>query len=205
MGRFVLPEGAAPAPDPAPDPALAPATDPDTVREQAIADGTRAEEALNRFLAARQEALFDAPDAFYRSEGAAAIHAAPLAFGRLHAVSAALLDGLANDAQRRRLRTALDAQMQLARDGIAHHVAAQSHAWQRQVAEERIALLTREAALHRDDPELVDALGQAAASAARVLARVEGTPADAGSGDENSAAARARNGVLDAAIRTGIL
>ena len=51
MARFVMPDRAMQPPPPDPP------TDPAAMREQAIADSTRAEEALNRFLAAKQAAL----------------------------------------------------------------------------------------------------------------------------------------------------
>lgn len=184
---------AAPEIEPAPPP-----VDPMVAREQQIADTTRAEQGLNRFLAAKQNLLFEAPDAFYRQQGEDAIHAAPVATQKLDELRRDLLDRLGNDAQRDRLRNALDAQMELARDGMSRHVAEQSHAWQRQVAQDRIALLTKEAALHHNDDGLIDAIGHAAATAARVHARV---------GDEleqqakEAAAATARSGVLGAAIQ----
>ena len=75
----------------------------------------------------------------------------------------------------------------------------QSLAWQRQTAQDRIALLTKEAAYHHNDDELVDALGHAAGSAARAHARVGDTPLD---GDtEDADAATARSGVLSAGIQ----
>ncbi|MBS0550060.1 MAG: lipid II-degrading bacteriocin, partial [Proteobacteria bacterium] len=110
-----------------------------------------------------------------------------------------LIDRAANDYQRGRLTSALGAQMELTRDGMARHVAEQSLAWQRQVAQDRIALLTKEAALHHGDDALIDTLGHAAASAARAHARVgTGLP---GGEPEDTAAATARSGVLGAAIQ----
>ncbi|MBS0547721.1 MAG: hypothetical protein JSR24_08235, partial [Proteobacteria bacterium] len=110
-----------------------------------------------------------------------------------------LIDRAANDYQRGRLTSALGAQMELTRDGMARHVAEQSLAWQRQVAQDRIALLTKEAGLHHDDDALIDTLGHAAATAARAHARVgTGLP---GGEPEDTAAATARSGVLGAAIQ----
>jgi hypothetical protein len=133
--------------------------DPETVR----ADATRAEQALNRFLAEKQRLLFEAPDAFYRTEGEAAIHAAPPAMARLDALGRDLLAGLANAAQRRHLARALGAQRDLTRDAIGRHVAVQSAVWQGEVARDRRALLAKEAQLHGNDPALVEVLRQAAA------------------------------------------
>ncbi len=185
---------AAPEIEPAPPP-----VDPMAAREQQIADTTRAEQGLNRFLAAKQNLLFEAPDAFYRQQGEAAIHAAPVTTQKLDELRADLLDRLGNDAQRDRLRNALDAQMELARDGMSRHVAEQSHAWQRQVAQDRIALLAKEAAYHHNDDGLVDAIGHAAATAARAHARV-GDGFDQPT--EDAAAALARSGILSTAIQS---
>jgi hypothetical protein len=191
MGEFLIPEGPLPRP--------APPSDPRVPRDEKIANDTRVEQALNQFLAAKQCALFEAPDAFYRAQGERAIHAAPVATKSLEKISAGLLDGLANDYQRNRLGRALDAQMLLAREAMARHVAEQSLTWQRQVAQARIALLTKEAAHHHNDTDLVDALGHAAANAARAHARVgDGPP---GGEAEDAAAALARSGVLGAAIQ----
>ena len=193
MAQFEIPLGAMPDPVPA-----APPPDPAMAREQAIADNTRAEEALNGFIAAKQHALFEAPDAFYRTEGSDAIHAAPAILDTLSKLRDDHLAGLANDAQRDRLAPALDAHMDLARDDISRHVAEQSQVWQRQVAQDRIALLTKEAAYHHNVDGLVDAIGHAAATAARAHARVGDGLDQQG---EDTAAATARSGVLGAAIR----
>jgi hypothetical protein len=193
MAQFEIPLGAMPDPAPA-----APPPDPAMAREQAIADTTRAEEALNGFIAAKQHALFEAPDAFYRTQGSDAIHAAPAILDTLSKLRDDHLDGLANDAQRARLAPALDAHLDLARDDIARHVAEQSLAWQRKVAQDRIALLTKEAAYHHNDDDRIDAIGEAADSAARAHARVGDTPLDQEA--EGAAAATARSGVLNAAI-----
>jgi len=183
-------------PQPAPP---APPPDPRVVHAEKIANDTHVESALNDFIAAKQAALFDSPDAFYRTEGEDAIHAAPVAAKNLNQLRPDLLDGLGNDYQRQRLGDVLDAQMQLTRDGMARHVAEQSLAWQRGVAQDRIAILTKEAAHHHNDTDLVDALGHAAATAARAHSRVgDGPP---GGEAEDAAAATARSGVLGAAIR----
>ena len=191
MGEFLIPDGPELPPAPPPDPMVA--------REEKIANDTRVEQALNSFLTAKQGALFDNPDAFYRTEGEDAIHAAPVTSKSLDQLRSDLLDGLGNDYQRNRLGAALDAQMQLTRDGMARHVAEQSLAWQRGVAQDRIAILAKEAAQHHNDTDLVDALGHAAATAARAHSRVgDGPP---GGEAEDAAAAQARSGVLGAAIQ----
>jgi hypothetical protein len=143
--------------------------------------------------------MFNNPDAFYRTEGEDAIHAAPVARKNLEQLRDKLLEGLANDYQRQRLGAALDAQMQLTRQQMARHVAEQSLAWQRGVAQDRIAILTKEAAHHHNDIDLVDGMGHAAANAARAHARVGDVPA--GGRAEDAAAATARSRILSAAIQ----
>src|ERR1700689_2149131 len=76
MGEFLIPEGAMPSPAPPP-------VDPMAAREEKIADDTRVEQSLNRFITGKQAALFEAPDAFYRAQGEDAIHAAPVATQKL--------------------------------------------------------------------------------------------------------------------------
>jgi hypothetical protein len=194
MGKFIIPDWATPQPVPPPPP-----LDPRVARAEKIANDTRVESELNRFIASKQEALFNNPDAFYRTQGEDAFDAARVATRNPEQLRDDLLDGLANDYQRRRLGAALDAQIQLTRDGMARHVAEQSLVWQRGVAQDRIALLTKEAAYHHNDTDLVDGLGHAAANAARAHARVGDTLPD--TGEENAAAATARSGVLGAAIQ----
>ncbi len=194
MGNFIIPDG--PMLQPAPP---APPPDPRVARAEKIANDTRVESALNRFIASKQDAMFDNPDAFYRTQGSDAIHAAPVARKNLEQLRDNLLDGLANDYQRQRLGAALDAQMQLTRQQMARHVAEQSLAWQRVVAQDRIALLTREAALHHNDDDLIDGIGAGAANAARAHARVGGGPID--TDRENTAAAIAQSRIFSAAIQ----
>jgi hypothetical protein len=184
---------------PIPDLPPAPPPDPRIAREEKIANDTRVESELNRFIASKQDALFNNPDAFYRTQGEDAIHASSVATKNLEQLRDDLLDGLANDYQRKRLGAALDAQMQLTRQQMARHVAEQSLAWQRGVAQDRIAILTKEAAYHHNDTDLVDGMGHAAANAARAHARVGGVPA--GGPAEDAAAATARSSVLSAAIQ----
>ena len=197
MGEFIWPDWK-PVPQDTPPPS-APPPDPVAAREEKIADDARVEQSLNRFIAGKQAALFEAPDAFYRAQGEDAIHAVPVAAQKLDDLRQDLLDKLGNDTQRRRLREALDAQMHLTREGMARHVAEQSLAWQRGIAQDRIALLAKEAAHHHNDDGLVDALGHAAATAARAHSRVgDGPP---GGDAEDAAAATARSSVLGAAIQ----
>jgi hypothetical protein len=170
MSNFIIPSWAEPQPLP-PSPPI----DPNVAREEKIANDTRVESEINRFIAAKQDALFNAPDAFFRTQGDDAIHAAPVALQQLGDLRDSLIEGLANDYERERLGSSLDAHMSLARDAISHHVAEQSLVWQRQIALDRIHLLAKEAAFHHNDDNLIDALGDAAANAARTHARVSGS------------------------------
>ena len=182
-----------------PDAPPPPPIDPMVAREDKIANDTRVESELNRFIAAKQDALFTAPDAYYRKQGVDAVDGAPQAIQHLHEIKDTLLDSLANDYQRKRLGAALDAQMTVAGDGIARHVSEQSQVWQRQTALDRIDLLAKETALHHSDDDLIDMLGAAAANAARAHARVGGAAPSAEI--EDGAAAQAHNRVLAAAVQ----
>ena len=182
-----------------PAPLPPPPIDPLVAREEKIANDTRVEGELNRFIAAKQDALFEAPDAYFRRQGRDAIDGAPQAIQDLNDTKDSLLDGLANDYQRKRLTAALDAQMTLARDDIGRHAAEQSRVWQRQVALDRIDLLAKEAAFHRNDDGRIDALGIAAANAARAHARVG---VDSGEAEgEGATAALARSRITSSAIQ----
>jgi hypothetical protein len=182
-----------------PDAPPPPPIDPMVAREEKIANDTRVESELNRFIAAKQDALFIAPDAYYRKQGVDAVDGAPQAIQRLPEIKDTLLDNLANDYQRERLGAALDAQMTVARGSIARHVSEQSQAWQRQTALDRIDLLAKEAALHHSDDDLIDMLGIAAANAARTHARVGGAAPSAEI--EDGAAAQAHDQVSAAAVQ----
>jgi hypothetical protein len=179
-----------------------PPIDPLVAREDKIANDTRVESELNHFIAAKQDALFEAPDAYYRRQGRDAVDGAPQAIQRLHDIKDVLLDGLANDYQRKRLSTALDAHMTLASDDIGRHSAEQSKEWQRQTALDRIDLLAKEAGFHHADDNLIEALSAAAANAARAHARIGGASPSAEL--EDAAAAQARDRVFAAASQAQV-
>ena len=105
------------------DPPPPPIIDPEQARENAIADNTRTEEAANDFLVAKQRTLFGGPDPYFAKQGKDAFLAAPATIDGLRQSRNRLVDGMANDAQRRRLAPMLDAQIGLARDDIARHAA----------------------------------------------------------------------------------
>ncbi len=68
-----------------PDAPPPPPIDPLVAREEKIANDTRVESELNRFIAAKQDALFEAPDAYFRRQGRDAVDSAPQAIQRLGA------------------------------------------------------------------------------------------------------------------------
>jgi hypothetical protein len=175
----------------------APPPDPAVLQQQRIIDNTAAEDALTNYINAKQQVLYEGPDPFYGKQGADAVRGAPSTLDTLNRMRNQALDGMANDAQRRKLGGALDAHMDLDQDDIARHVAAQSLAWQRQVAQDRIDALNKAAALQHNDDGLVDAMGNAAAGAERTRLTLGGTPADT---DVDAAAAKAKSGVYHAAI-----
>jgi hypothetical protein len=185
-------------PDPPPPP-----VDPAVARQQRIFDDTTVESAITRFIADKQDVLFNQPDAFYRTQGVDAIHAAPVTMKRLLDLKDTALDRTDNDYQRRRLGDALDAHMVLVRGGIARHVADQSLEWQRRTALDRIDLLAKEAAFHQaHGDDLIGAMGAAAANAARAHARVGDVPPAPET--EDQAAAAARNRILSATIQARV-
>ena len=99
------------------------------------ADPYRVEALVNRFIAGKQEALFTAPDAFYRREAADAVDGAPAIGRRLQALRASILEQAADDGERAALGSRLDAHVEDALDGIGRHVANQRTTLERQFAE----------------------------------------------------------------------
>ncbi len=168
------------------------------MQQQRIVDNTAAEEGLNDFMAAKQAALFDAPDGFYHTQGSDAADAAPSTLDKLNRMKDQALDGMDNDAQRNKLGQAIDTHLTLAGQDIDRHVAEQNLAWQRQTAQGRIDALMREASLHHNDDELVDEMSNAAANAARAHLRVGGAPVDIDT--EDAAATKAKSGIYHMAI-----
>jgi hypothetical protein len=74
---------------------LMPADDapPDT----SSVDPHRVEDLVNRFIASKQDALFLAPDAYYRTAGADAVDGAPTILDRLNGLKQATLDAASDD------------------------------------------------------------------------------------------------------------
>ncbi|HLG45792.1 MAG TPA: HNH endonuclease [Reyranella sp.] len=162
------------------------------------ADDHRIEEMVNHFIAGKQEALFTAPDAFYRLEGVDAIDGQPAINDRLQALRAATLDLARDDSERAALGPRLDLHIDDAADGIARHVAAQRRVYQRQVVAQRQALIQRAAELEHDNDAKILGLAEANATAAREGARMDGIAPD--SPQEAAAILGARSDILRRAI-----
>ena len=162
------------------------------------ADDHRIEEMVNHFIAGKQEALFTAPDAFYRLEGADAIEGQPAIADRLQALRAATLDLARNDSERAALEPRLDLHIDDAADGIDRHVAEQRRVYQRQVVSERQALIQRAAELEHDNDDKIMGLAEANATAASEGARMDGVAPD--SPEEAAAILGARSDILRRAI-----
>src|SRR6185312_3508614 len=63
-------------------------------------DDHRVESLVNGFIAGKQDALFDAPDAYYRQQGADALDGAPAIAERLQDLRSATLDLARDDGER---------------------------------------------------------------------------------------------------------
>ena len=161
-------------------------------------DDHRVEALVNRFIAGKQEALFTAPDAFYRLEGANAVQGRAAIADRLQALRAATLDLAQDDGERVALGPRLDLHIDDATDGIDRHVAEQRRVYQRQIVSERQALIQRAAELEHDNDDKIMGLAEANASAAGELARMDGIVP--GSPEERSAFLKGRSNILCTAI-----
>jgi hypothetical protein len=158
---FVIPDWLAPA-EPPPQPVVA------------DVDPHQVEGLVNRFIAGKQEALFTAPDAYYRTTGADAVDGAPALLDRLDAMRDATLEAAGDDGTRFILGPRLDVHLDDVRDGVGRHVARQQDEFARQVISERQSLLQRAAELEHTDDDKLAGLAEANASAARELARLNG-------------------------------
>jgi hypothetical protein len=157
-------------------------------------DDHRVEALVNRFIAGKQEALFLAPDAFYRLSGGTAVDDALATVQRLKDLRAATLEQARDDGERSVLGPRLDLHIDDAKDGIDRHVAEQRRGHQRQILSERQALIRRAAELEHDNDDKIAGLAEANASVARETARMDGEP-------DGPAAQAARSAVWLAAIR----
>ena len=96
-------------------------------------DDHRIEGLVNGFIAGKQDALFEAPDAYYRQQGADAVDGAPAIAQRLQDLRRATLEQARDDGERAALGPRLDLHLDDAMDGIGRHVAAQQQVMQRQI------------------------------------------------------------------------
>ncbi len=165
-------------------------------------DDHRVEALVNRFIAGKQEALFTAPDAYYRLQGADALDGRPAIDGRLQALRAATLDLARDDGERSALEPRLDLHIDDAADGIDRHVAEQQQVYQRQVVSRRQELIQRAAELEHDNDDKIMGLAEANATAAGEGARMDGAAPN--SPEEAAAVLGGRSNILRTAINERI-
>jgi len=165
-------------------------------------DDHRVEGLVNGFIAGKQDALFDAPDAYYRTIGADAVNGAPAIARRLQDLRTATLDQARDDGERAALGPRLDAHMDDAMDGIGRHLDAQQQVLQRQIISERQGLIQRAATLEHDNDDKIAGLAEANASAAQERARLDGVAP--GSDAEAQVLNAARSQILRPAIEQRI-
>ncbi|HEY4168968.1 MAG TPA: hypothetical protein VGM96_19420 [Reyranella sp.] len=161
-------------------------------------DDHRVEGLVNGFIAGKQDALFDAPDAYYRQQGRDAVNGAPAIAQRLQDLRGATLDRVRDDGERAALGPRLDAHLSDAMDGIGRHLDAQQQVMQRQIIAERQGLIQRAAALEHDNDDKIAGLAEAHASAAQERARLDGVAPS--SDDEAQVLNAARSQILRTAI-----
>jgi hypothetical protein len=95
--RFVIPDWMVPDDPPPTQPDLSEVDQPH-----------RVEALVNRFIGAKQDALFTAPDAYYRTIGVDAVDGAPAVLGRLKTLRDAMLEQAGNDNMRAALGPRLE-------------------------------------------------------------------------------------------------
>ena len=139
-------------------------------------DDHRVEALVNRFIAGKQEALFTAPDAFYRLSGGDALDEAPATVQRLNDLKTSVLAQARDYGERAALGPRLDLHIDDANDGIDRHVAKQRLVHQRQILSDRQALILRAAQLEHDNDDKIAGLAEANASAAKEAARLDDQP-----------------------------
>ena len=161
-------------------------------------DDHRVEGLVNGFIAGKQDALFAAPDAYYRTQGRDALDGAPAIAQRLQDLRSATLDRARDDGERAALEPRLDAHLDDAMDGIGRHVEAQREVFQRNTLGTRQALIQRAAALEHDNDDKIAGLAEAHAGAAQELARLDGVDPD--SSEAAAIGAAARSQILRTAI-----
>jgi hypothetical protein len=168
-------------------------SDPSPPSPPPVIDPHRIGDLVNGFIAAKQDALFDAADAFYRQGGADAVAGASGVAQRLTDLRDTTLEQAADDGERQALGAQLDAQLADAFDGIDRHVTRERDAHHRQILSERQRLIERAAELEHNNDAKLAGLADANAGTAQVLARLDGLP-------EEPAMQAARSAVWRSAI-----
>jgi hypothetical protein len=168
-------------------------SDPPPSSSPPAVDPHRIGDLVNGFITAKQDALFDAPDALYRQGGADAVAGADGVAQRLVELRDTTLEQAADDGERQTLRTQLDAQLADALDGIDRHVARERDVHHRQILSERQRLIERAAGLEHNNDAKLAGLADANAGTAQVRARLDGLP-------EEPAMQAARSAVWRSAI-----
>ena len=138
-------------------------------------DADRIEGLTNRFIAASQDALHNAPDALFGKSGADAVEAAPAVTAQLSGLRDATLNLARDEPERQALADRLERYHRVARDDIDRHVAEQRQAMARQIIADRQGLNLRAAWLRHNEDTLYG-LAEAHAQAARALAGLDGMP-----------------------------
>lgn len=161
-------------------------------------DGRRIESLLNGFIAAKQDALFIAPDAFHRRKGGDAIDGEPAMTQRLQDLRTATPEQARDDDERAALASRLDLQITDAMNSVGRHVAKQFPVWRREVVDERQRLLRHATALEYDDDDKVTGFAEASASAAAERTRIDGLASD--SAETADAVLAARSSILRSAL-----
>ena len=94
-------------------------------------DADRIEGLTNRFIAASQDALHSAPDAFFSKAGADAVEGAPAVVEQLSGLRDATLELARDEPERQALADRLERYHRVALDDIDRHVAEQRQAMAR--------------------------------------------------------------------------
>src|SRR5437660_3176405 len=136
-------------------------------------DADRIEGLTNRFIAASQDALHGAPDAFFSKAGADAVEGAPLVVAQLSDLRDATLDLARSVPELQALADRLDRYHSVSLDDIDRHVTEQRQVRARQTIADRQALNLRAAGL-RHNEDVLYGLAEAHAQAAHALARLDG-------------------------------
>ncbi|MBN9086237.1 MAG: hypothetical protein J0J01_04975, partial [Reyranella sp.] len=114
------------------------------------ADPDRVERLINLFIDKKQKALFTGPDAFFWRKGQQAIEAEPPLMRNLAGLRDATLAAAGSDDERALLAPRLDLHIADAMDGVGRHLAAERVTRNRDILNERQALIRRAAELEPD-------------------------------------------------------